>query len=628
MISGADESIDGQAMLEAIERSHLFVIPLDGERRWYRYHHLFKEVLSRRLETLYPGQIPGLHHRAAEWFEQHGSIHEAVQHAMKAGDADLTARLVEAHGCDLLMGGELVTLADWLAAIEAYTQTRPWLAMQKAWVLSLSGPSERAELAIDAGERLLSTLELTDEVRTLRGSFTAARAQWANLQGKPDLSAEYARSAIDYLNDNGDFSCSLRSVATSLLGDASWVQGKMDEARRAYADAVQIGQMAGNAHMIMLSTAGLADVYFEQGQIHQASRLYLETLQLAERVDGPNSAYAHAVHFGLGRVFYAWNRLNEAAASIEKCRRSSRHWGNANLQAACLALSAHVERASGSFEMAREAIGAAEEFMREHPLSPYWSMWVKTALAHGCLDLGKVEQTCDLLHDAGVLPDASVLEMGAQGGISMEAPTSYRLEPASIVLARLFLALGNPDAVLATSERLLPEAKAGGRGKAVIELLILKALAFHAKKDTSNALAALEQAINLARPEQSIRVFLDEGERMAKLLFLAKAHHVGGEFVDEMLSAMDQQTGIHPSNKISADTEAQRGGKFLVEPLSDRELEVLRCIAEGCSNQEIADRFVLSPKTVKRHISNIYAKLEAKNRTQAVALARALKLIE
>ena len=304
---GAAESIDGQAVLEKIERNHLFVIPLDGERRWYRYHHLFKEVLSRRLEGLYPGQIPNLHRRAAEWFEQNGLIHEAVEHAMKAGDADLTVRLVEAHGCDLLMGGELVTLAGWLAAIEAYTQIRPWLAMQKAWVLSLSGPPERAELAINAGERLLSMLNMTGEVRTLRGSFTAARAQWANLQGKPDLAAEYARNAIAYLDDSGDFSCSLRSVATSLLGDASWVQGKMDEARRAYADAVQIGRMAGNEHMIMLSSTGLADVYFEQGQFHQASRLYSEILQMAERVDGSNSAYAHAVHFGLGKVFTTWN---------------------------------------------------------------------------------------------------------------------------------------------------------------------------------------------------------------------------------------------------------------------------------------------------------------------------------
>ena len=172
---------------------------------------------------------------------------------MQAGDSDRTARLVELHGCDVLMGGELVTLAGWLAAIEPYTRTRPWLAMQKAWVFSLSGQVEQAEPAIAAGEQLIARLELTNEIRTLQGSFAATRAHWANIQGNPGLAAQYARQAIDLLSVGGDFSCALRSLATSLLGDASWVQGKMDEARQAYVDAVQIGQISGNAHMTMLS---------------------------------------------------------------------------------------------------------------------------------------------------------------------------------------------------------------------------------------------------------------------------------------------------------------------------------------------------------------------------------------
>ena len=631
--TGAVEPIHGQMMLEAIEQNHLFVIPLDSERRWYRYHHLFNEVLKRRLEVLFPEQIPGLHRRASAWYVKHGFIHEAIQHAMKAGDSDLLALLVEEHGCDLLMGGELVTLADWLAAIEPYTQTRPWLAMQKAWVLSLSGHPERAELAIDAGERLLSTLELTDEIKTLRGSFAAARAHWANSQGKPDLAAEYARRALDFLGDSNDFSCSLRSLATSLLGDASWMQGKMEEARRAYTDAVHIGQISGNPHMLMLSTTSLADVYFEQGQLHQAARLYTETLQMAERVDGPHSAYAQQPHFGLSRVFYAWNCLDEAAASIQVCRRLCLQWGNVNLQAACFALTAQLERARGSFEKAQEASDSAEELLREHPISPYWSIWVNTALAHLWLDRGKIEKARLLIQAAGISPDTFGLETAAQTGIPFDAPIPYRLEPATMILARLFLVLGSPDAVLSISERLLPEAKAGERGKAVTELLILQALAFQAKKEPSSALAALERAVALARPAKSTRVFLDEGAAMGKLLYQAKAHRVGGEFVADLLSYFDQPAGsgpspVDPSQKGLMELAGQDGQSLLVEPLSPRELEVLRWVAAGCSNQEIADRFVISPKTVKRHISNIYAKLEAKNRTQAVALARALKLLD
>jgi LuxR family transcriptional regulator, maltose regulon positive regulatory protein len=631
--TGTADPIDGQAVLEEIEKNHLFVIPLDTERRWYRYHHLFREVLSRRLEVSDPGQIFALHHRASEWFELHGFVHEAIHHATKAGDPDRTARLVEQHGCALLMGGELVTLADWLAAIDPYTHTRPWLAMQKAWVLSLSGQTERADLAIIEGEQLIAKLELTDEIRTLRGSFTAARALWANTQGKTDLAARHAKNAIDLLSVGGDFSCALRSVATSLLGDASWVEGKLEEARLAYEGAVQIGQVAGNPHTTMMSLSNLADVYFEQGKFHQAARLYTETLQMAVQIDGPNSAYAPGAHFGLGKVFYAWNRLDEAAASVEKCRQLSLKWENINLKVARLALTALLDLARGCLEKAQSSAAAVEELIRDHPLSPYWSMWVKTALARFWLEQGKNEKALFLIHDTGVLPDSMRPETLSPIGIPLDHPIPYRPMPAYMILVRLFLMQGNPDAVLSISDCLLQEATAWGWGKAAIELLVLKALAFQAKKDTVSSLAILEEAIGLAWSEQSRCVFLDEGEAMGKLLYLAKAHGIGGEFVGELLSLIDCQATaaqpiLHTSQKISLETEAGRGQHLLIEPLSDRELEVLRCIAYGYSNQEIANQFVLSPLTVKRHISNIYAKLEAKNRTQAVSLARTLKLID
>ncbi len=622
-----------QMILEVIERSHLFVNPLDTERRWYRYHHLFKEVLNRRLEVLYPDQIPSLHRRASEWFEEHGFVHEAIQHAMKAGDSDRLACLVEQHGCDLLMGGELVTLAGWLSAIDSYTHTRPWLAMQKAWVLALSEQTDRADLAIEEGEQLISSLELTDEVRTLGGSFTAARALWANIQGKTDVAARFARLAIDLLNVDGDFSCALRSVATSLLGDASWVEGKLEEARRAYEDAVQIGRIAGNPHMTMLSLNSLADVHFDQGQFHKAARLYSDLLQMAEQVDGPNSSYAQGAHFGLGKVLTVWNRLDEAAESVEKSYQLSLRWENVSLRAACLALTAQIDLFKHSPEKAQPTAGAVEELVWAHPLSPYWSMWTRTALANFWVEQGRAEKALFFIRDMGILPEKIRPETLTLAAIPLDDPIPYRLVPAYRVLARLFLMQGNPDAALTISERLLQEASAWGWGKAAIELLVLKALAFQAKKDTAASLAALEEAIALAWPEQSKRVFLDEGEAMGKLLYQAKARGIGGEFIAELLLLMNQHdysTGTAPRTvqEIPVPMEVGSGQRLLVEPLSDRELEVLRCIAEGCSNQEIANRFVLSPLTIKRHISNIYAKLEAKNRTQAVSLARMLKLLE
>ncbi len=632
-VSGSGGQVDGQAMLESIERGHLFVVPLDGERRWYRYHHLFREVLSRRLEVVAPGEISGLHRRASEWFEQHGLIHEAVQHAMLEKDLDRIVRLVEQHGCALLMGGELVTLAAWLAAIEPHTRTHPWLAMQKAWVLALSGQLERAEETIKDGEQLLSNLELTDEVRTLRGSLAAARACCANTQGNTHLAARYALQAIDLLGVGGDFSCALRSVATSLLGDATWAQGNLVEARRAYAEAVQIGRLAGNPHMTMLSANSLADVCFELGQLNQAARLYSETLQTAEQVDGPNSSYAQSVYFGLSQVYYAWNRLDEAATASEACLRVSRQWGNANLQGACLALAARIHLTRGDGDKAREAAAAAEEWLEHQSPSSHWSMWTWLTLARFWLDQGESEKALLLIHNTRALPEGFLPEMAFPEDFLRDVTISYRLEAAYVLLARLLLTRDSPDAVLVLTGRLLPEVQAAERGKTLTELLVLQALAYQSKKDLSSALEVLEKALALAWPDQAVRVFLDEGERMAKLLYQAKARGPGAKFIENILSCFARLGGSESSptgafHNQAAEPEVRRANSMLIEPLSLREVEVLRAIAEGCSNQEIAARLVLSPKTVKRHISNIFAKLEAKNRTRAVALARTLGLVE
>jgi LuxR family maltose regulon positive regulatory protein len=395
----------------------------------------------------------------------------------------------------------------------------------------------------------------------------------------------------------------------------------MDDAQQAYTEAVQIGQLAGNAHMTMMSNIQLADVYFEQGRFHQAARVYFDILLMAEQVDGNKSSYAQRAHFGLSRVYYSWNRLDEAAASSEQCLRLCQHWGNVSLQAACLALIAHIHRARGDLTKAQEAADAAQTLIQEHTFSPYWSVWIWLSLARFSQEQGKIEEALFGIYETGILPEAFAPEVPSCASLSLDEHITYRMEPAYLILARLFLTTNRLDAVLTICERLLPEAKAGERSRTITELQILQALAYHAKKDTSSALHALEGAISLSWPEQARRVFVDEGVQMAKLLYLAKVHHLGGEFVERLLFDFEQPSSILRS-------PARPVQNRLVEPLSARELEVLRAIAEGCSNQEIADRFVLSPMTIKRHISNINAKLEAKNRTQAVALARSLKLIE
>jgi LuxR family transcriptional regulator, maltose regulon positive regulatory protein len=617
--TGMGEAINGQAMLESLEQNHLFVVPLDQERRWFRYHHLFNDVLKRCLKSQAGGKLAGLYQRASQWFEQEGLPRDAIRHALSSGDVERAARLVEQHGCDLLMDGELTTLADWLSAIEPYPQTRVWLAMQKAWVLVLSGRVDRAGQAIEVGEQLAANLAPGENARTLLGSFAATRAHLANLVGKTEQAADFAQRAVDLLTDPNDFSCSLRSVATAFLGDAAWMQGKMDEARRVYSEAVHIGQAADNAHMVMIANTNLADVLVEMGQLHQADRIYAETLRLAEKVDGENSPYADKAYFGLGQVAYTWNRLDEAGAAIKQGSQVGRQWGDQTIQAACLVFSARIEAARGRPEQAREALCAAEQSVGAHSLAPLAAMWIEPAVARLWLEQGKAEPALALVLASGVWTEGKALEGIIPADLLKIGPISYRLEATGLVLLRLLLARGNPQAALALGERLLAQAEEGGRLERVIELLGLRAVALQAMNELPGALEALEKAMRLAEPEGSTRVFLDEGEPMAKLLYQAKAHGVGGIFAENLLGAMGR-TGGEPDG-------GARRQAMLVEPLSAREVEVLRCIAEGCSNQEIAERFFLSPKTVKRHISNIYAKLGAKSRTHAISLARGVGLI-
>jgi LuxR family maltose regulon positive regulatory protein len=263
---------------------------------------------------------------------------------------------------------------------------------------------------------------------------------------------------------------------------------------------------------------------------------------------------------------------------------------------------AWLEHAQGHPEKALEAIRASEQLAGESPLSPRQSIWIKSSLAHLWLAQGNLERPSRLVQ---------------QGGITITDDVPYLREPEYLVLLRVLLAQGDHDAALALSERLLKPAEATNRMGQVIEVLVLQALAFQGKKELAQALAALERALSLAQPEGYVRAFLDEGEPMAKLLYQAKSHRMGAGYAAELLSAMGEATDV-----------TQPPVQLLIEPLSQRELEVLKLIEAGYSNQEIATKLVISIATVKRHISNIYAKLGAESRTQAISRGRELELFE
>ena len=598
---------DGQTLLETLELRNVFVIPLDNERHWFRYHHLFVEVLNRRLEHQWPQLLPELHQRASHWYEQNGLISEAIHHARLAGDPERAAQLVDQNGCLLLMRGEVVNLLSWIEAVEPYSQTLPWIAIQKAWALCLTGQLDRVEGSLQTAERLISSLELTDDVRTMAGAITAARAARANIQGETRLAADFARQALECTPDSDDFSCSLRSAATALLGDASRLEGNLAEAERAYAQALLISQAAGSSQMSIITTSNLANVLMEQGQLHLAARRYSETVQMATLPDGGISPLAEEACAGLGQISYEWNRLKAAAEYIHRSLECARRWGTIDFQTIGYVLLARLEHVQGQTEKAREALHTAEQLLSEQPQTSQRTIWLQSALARLRISQGDLESAAFLIQKCGL----SMNRLPEVGEIS------FPQEPAYLVLLRLHLARGDCEAALALSERLLQKLDETNRAARVIEILALRALAYQGKKDMDQALAVLGKAFALAQPEGYVRTFLDEGEPMAKLLYQAKAHRIGTGYAAELLAVLGQ-----------ASDSALPPAQLLVEPLTPRELELLKLIEAGFSNQEIAAKLVISMPTVKRHISNIYTKLEASSRTQAVARGKELNLFK
>ena len=596
-------AVDGQAMLEALEEMNLFVIPLDDERHWYRYHHLFADVLRKRQEHHYPQMLPELHRRASQWYEKNGFIAETIQNAILAGDQDWAAHLIEENGCFLLMSGEVATLLNWADAIEFQSESRPWLAIQKAWALALTGDLDRVEPTLQVPEKLLAQLEPSVEVRTMQGTIAAARAQSANLKADSRSAAEYAHQALELLPDCSTIARSIRSVATTILGDTSWINGDLEEAKRAYTEVIRLGRDADNLHMVIVANSNIADILLIQGQLHRAADLYTQCLQMAVRPDGQRSPLAANIFASMARLFFEWNRLDDADQYIHQCIDLCRQWGDIGLQAYAHTTRALLEQARGNPEQAREAIREAERLIGEYPDSSYFSSQLKSVLARVWLALGNLDR-----------PSQHIQERGLQ--LKDEIP--YQREIDYDLLLRLLLVRGDYEAAIHLSDRFLQQAenKTGHVGLK-IEALLLRALALQGKKENEKALAVLEQALTLAQPEGYVRIFLDKGEAMTRLLCQAQSRQVGNGYSAVLLSNISKTSGT-----------TQPSMQLLVEPLTAREVEVLNLIKAGCSNQDIADQLFISIPTVKRHISNIYAKLGVESRTQAVAIGKELKIFD
>jgi LuxR family maltose regulon positive regulatory protein len=592
---------DAQAMLEQLEGSNLFLVPLDNRREWYRYHVLFAEAL--RL-TLTAQERLALHRRAAEWYERNEMMAEAVPHLLAAQDWERTARLIEQTARHALTRGETGTLSRWLQALpEAVIRSRPHLCLAYAWVALTSGRLDTVEQWVQAAIQAASP----DDAQ-VQGEATAIRALIAVLKGDAPGAIQLARQALDSLPADDLF---LRGLVAMNLGLAYDAQGDMAPASQAYSLAQAIGRASGNDLVSLMSASQLADIKVLQGKLHEAAAMYRQIIQSAE--SGQQLSIASMAYVSMGRLLYEWGDLDAATRHLTTAIELGQQWKSADMPATCLVHWAHIKQTQGDADGAQDLLLQAEQALQGHIISPPTVGTVKAFEARLWIRQGNLEAVKRWTQEYQARPS------------DMPGYPGYLRQVEGATWARVLNAQGKPEAAIQLLDSLLQVAEAAGQMGNVIELLALRALALRAQGQSAQAMTTLERALTLAEPEGYIRIFVDEGEPMKLLLQRMKVEDPrkgaeGGrmrDYVDKLLSAFGERV-FHPSS---------RGPQPLVEPLSERELEVLRLIADGLSNAEIAERLVIAQGTVKRHINNIYGKLSVQSRTQAIAHARELGLL-
>jgi LuxR family transcriptional regulator, maltose regulon positive regulatory protein len=608
---------DGQETLERLERENLFVVALDDERHWYRYHHLFADVLRGLLEQERSDEVKDLHLRAASWYERNGWASEAVEHALAAGDAGWAARLVEYYAQALFQRGEGVTVNRWLSALPAgLVRARPRLSLARAiWAL-ISGRADEVEpLLIDA-ERALATVDQAGEppvgesirgLANVHGSVAMLRAEVARQRGDVEHTIQFSRRARAHAGEGDRY---LRFFTSWNLAVAKQMQGRVGEAEDALAELAADPWASGRHPYIAVRTYyALGQVQLTQGRLSAALQTFRQVLELATEAGRPTLPAAGVAHVGVAEILYERNELDaaldQAMRGVELCRQI----GYAQWLVTSLTTLACIRQARGDQAGALEAIGEAERLVPSTVVDIFFPVEVQQAR---------------LLLAQGKVDDAA--RWCAERGLGVEDEPSYLREREHLVLARVLLAQEEPEQALRLLERHVEEAQAAGRGDSEIEILALQALALRERDERERAVSTLTRALTLAGPEGYVRTFVDEGPEMALLLSeMLKAHQRGHLHRPDRPSA-------HYVRKLLAALEQAASGSMqptaqLPEPLSERELEVLILIAAGKSNRRIAQELFITAGTTKTHIRNIYRKLEAHSRTQALVRARELNLL-
>lgn len=623
------EAVSGQPgggdMLQALERSNLFVIPLDDRRAWYRYHHLFADVLQARARAAHPEQIPELHRRASAWYERNDLLAPAVQHALAARDFERAADLIELARPEMDRTYQSAAWLGWAQALpDELVRNRPVLSAAYGWALLDVGELEASEARLQAAERWLvspaagsvasrteSGMVVVDEAqfRALPASIATARAYRSLALADIQATVDYARQALEAAPAEV---YQWRVAAASLLGLALYTRGELPEAERALVELHGEMLQAGLIEDAISLTFILADIRIALGRPQEAASTYQQSLKLAEQQGEKTSPVMADLYRGISELDLELGDLQAAEQSLTTGERLGRQASLTNWPYRLLVAQAGLQEAQGDLEGALARLEAAERGYIRNPLPdvrPIAALKARLWIRQG---------------------DLSSAQAWAQAeGLSSEEKLSYMREFEHLTLARLLIARyerGEDGETIRQAagllERLRQAAEAGQRTGSAIAILVLQALAFQAQENTDAARERLGQALSLAEPQGYVQVFAGEGRRLMGLLTSLQAQGFKPGYIGKLLAASGAGTPAGGSGG------APPAGQPLVEPLSERELEVLQLVAQGLSNREIGERLFLAVDTVKGHNRKIFGKLQVQRRTEAVARARQLGLVD
>lgn len=601
---------NGQVALENLQHANLFITPLDDEGRWYRYHPLFAEVLQVRLQQAHHDQVPELHRRAGNWHARQGLIDEGIHYALAGGDFEEAARLIEGVASNLLRQGSSPSLIRWLDALpEETVRTRPRLCLIRGWTF-LWGPAPHLE-SVDEWVQLALQRKPGNQSddRDITGEAAVLQATTAAIRWDVAQSREYSQQALDYLPLDSPW----RSVMALCLGTALFYTGDTT-AFHFLGEALRLSQADGAHYIQLIAASFLAEIQMFQGHIGRAKEMYQQVLAWADH--GLPQRGTVMAHSGLANILCEYNQLDAASTHLQLGSEQLRQVGGAWVALELYRSLARVHFAQGNWTEALNALNWASQNGQKAQVDlvakQAEALQAQMELARGNLSAGKVWAESNGL--------SSNDQEASHPGLSEVEYISY---------ARILDAQGKQAEALSLLERLLQSAQTEERNGSAIGILVIQALVHQAQGNRNLAFERLDVALAMAEPEGYIRIFVDEGEPMRLLLsdFQSMLKQRVSTTVDHAsLNLLAYTDKLLAAFSPSPPSEKQKPETSL-EPLSERELEILRLIATGRTNQEIADILVIALSTVKSHINNLYGKLGTKRRTQAIAIARDLGLL-